>query len=335
MVSGNGAGTYVFTGTGVPGNTVWVSVNGVSVGGPAVVQPNGTWSLSILTNVNPGDLLTAHSGSPTGPGTGVLTAGPAAFSGLSVQPDPLAGGANFIAVSGTAGQAVTVVDAVTGEILGSGVLPQHGAAAVPLANPAPAGASLRLVVNGLQGPLVTVGAPGAPPVLTQGVVLVEGSTLTGRGVPGASIRVIDDDGRDLGSTSVAGDGTWSVVVAGAVEGVGGWVTQNGVALRLGQKAGRLGKRQAFLSENIFRPAQGRPLSIGFKAQADGRVTVKIFNLAGERVRLLQELDVRQGVLYTPHWDGRNDFGEPCAAGVYVVSVQGGGLRSLNKVVLLK
>jgi hypothetical protein len=36
-----------------------------------------------------------------------------------------------------------------------------------------------------------------------------------------------------------------------------------------------------------------------------------------------------------YWDGLNDFGQPCGSGVYLVSVQGAGIRSLKKVVLLK
>jgi hypothetical protein len=35
------------------------------------------------------------------------------------------------------------------------------------------------------------------------------------------------------------------------------------------------------------------------------------------------------------WDGKNEDGEPCGSGVYVVSVKGAGIRRTLKVVLLK
>ena len=90
-----------------------------------------------------------------------------------------------------------------------------------------------------------------------------------------------------------------------------------------------------MSRNVFKPAQGGSLDIGFKADGDERITVRVFNLAGEMVRPVAEMDVKSGVLYGLKWDGRNESGEMVASGVYVVSVKGANTRIVRKVVVLK
>ena len=74
--------------------------------------------------------------------------------------------------------------------------------------------------------------------------------------------------------------------------------------------------------------------LSFRAEP-GRVTVKIFNVAGELVRTPFEAEVAAGLWFQAQWRGENDGGEKVAAGVYVVSVRGGGIQSLRKVILLK
>jgi len=91
-----------------------------------------------------------------------------------------------------------------------------------------------------------------------------------------------------------------------------------------------------LDRNIFRPGKGGPpMAINFKPPQDGHVTVRIFNLAGENVRKPYEADVAAGAWIQAHWDGTNAQGERVAAGMYFISVQGAGIHSLKKVILLK
>jgi hypothetical protein len=253
----------------------------------------------------------------------------------TLTPGTIAGGATVIGFNGTAGQVVTVIDAVNGEVLGSVTVPATGPSAVTLGTPANSGDTLRFVVNGMAGPTVTVGAAGLPPIVTQGAVLVEGSTLTGTGLVGATIQVVDSLGHLLGSTTVAADSTWVVLTSGATAGTTVKVVQNGVAVTLAATAQRLGAETAFTGANLFKPGQGGSLDIGFKALQDGRLSVRIFNVAGETVRNLAFIDVQAGVLYALKWNGRNDDGQTVAAGIYVISVQGGGVSRLRKVVVLK
>lgn len=92
---------------------------------------------------------------------------------------------------------------------------------------------------------------------------------------------------------------------------------------------------AVLDRNLFRPGLGQDLHIGIKSAVGGRVRVTVFNVAAEKVRQPFDADVPADVTVDVPWDGKNELGEPCGAGVYVVSVQGAGISKILKVVLLK
>jgi hypothetical protein len=92
---------------------------------------------------------------------------------------------------------------------------------------------------------------------------------------------------------------------------------------------------AVLSVNVFHPVFGRPLLIGFRPPQAGHVTVRIYNLAGERMEKAFDSDVAAGAWIQATWSGANGGGEPVASGLYFVSIQGAGLRSVLKVILVK
>ena len=88
-------------------------------------------------------------------------------------------------------------------------------------------------------------------------------------------------------------------------------------------------------KNIFRPEQGGTVTISFRAPDDGKVTVRVFNIAGTLVRPIFEADVQQGLWFQATWDGRNENGTMVASGVYFISVHGAGIRTIRKVILMK
>lgn len=336
-----GAGSVVFTGTGTPGDAIYiVGLPGPSNRGNGVVGANGTFSVAGSTSgMSAGDTVEAHSGSAGGPVSSLiaLVAAGGPLSTGSSQTNGTDSGATVITVSGNPGETITIVDTSSSPPteLGSAVVGANGQAAVYLTAPVSAGTNLEILSNGVVESSFTVAATaGSPPVVTQGAVLVEGSVLTGTGVPGDLIQVVDDQGHVLGSGTVAANGTWSVPVSGAVAGAGVKVIQDGVETTV-SSAQALGAETAFTNVNVFKPALGGTLDIGVKALADGPMTVRIFNVAGEAVRQVAFMDVRAGLLYAFKWDGRNEDGETVAAGLYVVSVQGGGVTRLRKVVVLK
>jgi hypothetical protein len=91
---------------------------------------------------------------------------------------------------------------------------------------------------------------------------------------------------------------------------------------------------AVLSHNIWRPSQG-PLHIGIKPPQSGQVRVSVYTLAAEKTGIVFEGWLPAGVTHDAVWDGRNNAGEACAGGTYVISIQGAGISRLLKVNLLK
>ena len=117
-------GTPTLTGTGEPGSTVIVSVDGTPSGAPVTVQPNGTWSWTAGSALSDASHdFTVSSRDPVGNtstssaplSVTVDTVDPAAPTGISVaaQGTPMTGSAE-------SGVTITVTDA-DGNVLGTGV----------------------------------------------------------------------------------------------------------------------------------------------------------------------------------------------------------------------
>ena len=330
------SGTAYFTGTGTPGDSITILKNGAALSPAGTVQADGTYVIAVTgAGIAVGDLLTAAAGGAGGPTAPTIVA-QAAGATTGSSDSSLDGGANAVILTGSPGQPVTVFDPALGEVLGSGTLGPSGSGAVAISRPLNPGETVDLVSGGILVLGVTgSAAQGQPPVLTQSAVLVEGSTLQGHGVAGATIVAVDGQGKILGSSTVDSQGNFSLAVSGASAGVGVDVYQNGVKTTAGGMVARaLGAQTAFLSTNIFKPKQG-PLSIGFKPQADDHVTVRIFNTAGELVQPVAEMDVKAGIVYAANWDGKNTDGRWVASGIYIVSVHGAHIHTLKKVVCFK
>jgi hypothetical protein len=93
------------------------------------------------------------------------------------------------------------------------------------------------------------------------------------------------------------------------------------------------ERQAFsvrAHPNPFNP--GTVFSYHMSQQ--GRLTIKIFNARGERVRTLVDEVIQEGD-GTRVWDGRDDAGRAVASGVYVYRVQAPGDEEVGKLALVK
>lgn len=331
-----GTGLFVFTGTGLPGSSVFIveqASNNTLGSGP--VAPNGTFAISASATITSADSVEAHAGSPAGPVSGPQAAYVAPAGAAAVGTNSLDAGATVLTASGIPGQSVVVVDTVSGEVLGQGTLGANGLGAIFLSQGTVASHPLKLVVGGKIDSTVTVGATtGQPATLDPGFVAMEGGPVTGHGTPGAQVQLVEASGAVLGSTIVGPDGGFTMTVSGAHAGTSLKLLQNGVGRDLALRPQKLGAERVFLSQNVFRLGSGPPLGIGFKAAADERVVVKIFNIAGELVRPVADMDVKTGVAYALSWDGHNSDGE-VAAGVYIVSAKGPQTHILKKVVLLK
>ena len=76
--------------------------------------------------------------------------------------------------------------------------------------------------------------------------------------------------------------------------------------------------------------------IAYQLPGSGNVSLAVFNLLGQRIRVLVEGE-RQAGYYQVTWDGRDDSGREVSSGVYCsrLEVDGGKFTAVRKMVLLK
>jgi len=192
-----------------------------------------------------------------------------------------------------------------------------------------------VAANSIQQAGFTTGSAGSPPTVDSSTLADGDNTLSGSGTPGATILVVDGNGTVLGQATVQPDGSFTVPLTNVPTGGQMTVMQNGVPVATSVSLVAGDGQNAYLSANVYRPALDPPLAISMRATADGEVTVKIFNLAGELVQPLFKATVTTGRRFQAQWDGANQRGEKVASGVYFISVRGAGIHTIRKVIILK
>jgi hypothetical protein len=82
--------------------------------------------------------------------------------------------------------------------------------------------------------------------------------------------------------------------------------------------------------NPFNPAT----QIAFETPADGPVNLTVYNLLGQRVRVLVD-ERRVAGRYVATWDGRDELGRPAATGLYLYRLTAPGFTETRKMMLLR
>ncbi|MGH1364108.1 MAG: endo-beta-N-acetylglucosaminidase [Calditrichia bacterium] len=82
--------------------------------------------------------------------------------------------------------------------------------------------------------------------------------------------------------------------------------------------------------NPFNPAT----TIAYSLPQNGQVTIAVYNLLGQRVRLLVDLKQTAGS-YQVVWDGRNDAGVSQSSGIYLYRLSGENTQQTQKMILMK
>ena len=75
-------------------------------------------------------------------------------------------------------------------------------------------------------------------------------------------------------------------------------------------------------------------NVPINAAEQGRISLKVINLLGEEVKTLINKKLQPG-MHTLEWDGTDNFGNIVSSGVYLYSFDGGNIRLINKLLLLK
>ncbi|WP_268795123.1 BapA/Bap/LapF family large adhesin, partial [Sphingobium sp. Leaf26] len=230
-VSANGGAV---TGTGEPDATITVRAADGTILGTATVAANGSYTAALSPAQLNGERLTvsqadgAGNGSPntavTAPDHTPPTAPTAAVSATGA----------VVTGTGEAGATVTVTDAA-GVVIGTAVVAVDGTYSVTLTQAQANGETIGVIQTDIAGnpsaatsaiaPDIT--APNAPVNLA---VDTAGTTLTGIGEAGATVRVRDGTGTVIGTGQVGSDGRFSIALSSPqVGGQNLTVTQTDIA----------------------------------------------------------------------------------------------------------
>ncbi len=68
--------------------------------------------------------------------------------------------------------------------------------------------------------------------------------------------------------------------------------------------------------------------------AGEHASLNVYDMLGQRMRTLASGSIAAGA-HTVFWDGRDDAGNPVAAGAYVVLLRAAGARAASKIMYLK
>ena len=82
--------------------------------------------------------------------------------------------------------------------------------------------------------------------------------------------------------------------------------------------------------NPFKPTT----TIGFTLAEPGAVSLKIFSVTGQAVREFKNGQMAPG-RHSIVWDGRDDAGNPVAAGMYISRLVTGGQTATGRMMLIK
>ncbi len=75
-------------------------------------------------------------------------------------------------------------------------------------------------------------------------------------------------------------------------------------------------------------------SVLFSLRGDAPVELRIYDIAGRRVRTLESSRLRAGQ-HTRHWDGRNDSGVSVSSGIYFVHLSAGAVTETQKLITIR
>ncbi|HAM35719.1 MAG TPA: hypothetical protein DEB40_14165 [Elusimicrobia bacterium] len=89
-----------------------------------------------------------------------------------------------------------------------------------------------------------------------------------------------------------------------------------------------------LTDNLMRPRLGTRARIDAMTFKSGRMTIRLYTLAGKPVATLLDQDVPEGTT-TVFWDGKTGLGNTVASGVYLLHTVGEKLNSKDKIVVVK
>ena len=86
--------------------------------------------------------------------------------------------------------------------------------------------------------------------------------------------------------------------------------------------------------NVFNPKNGERCEIKIELVEDTHVSVKLYTLVGDLVKVLIDEEKQAGteIIY---WYGKNDFGDEVASGTYLLHIEAGEFKETKKICVIK
>ncbi len=100
-----------------------------------------------------------------------------------------------------------------------------------------------------------------------------------------------------------------------------------------QNDGGIGIPKSFLLEQNYPNPFNSSTMIRFYIPSEGKVSLKIFNIAGREIQTLINGEFSAGN-HQVEWDSRNEAGEKVASGLYFIRLEKDGARQVRKMMLL-
>ncbi|WP_445115327.1 BapA/Bap/LapF family large adhesin [Acinetobacter sp. WZC-1] len=214
-VSGDGAQV---TGKGEPGTTVTISDKNGNPIGTATVAADGTFTAALVTPLTNGEEVravqadTAGNSSPSVSALAPDSTAPAAPTDVAVSSD-----GTEVTGKGEPGSTVTVTDK-DGNPIATATVAADGTFSAPLTTPLTNGEEVKVVqkdaANNTSAEATTNASDTtAPAALTDLAVSPDGTQVTGKGEPGATVTISDKDGNPIGTATVAAGGAFVTALA--------------------------------------------------------------------------------------------------------------------------
>ncbi|MBA7532249.1 hypothetical protein ES705_24475 [subsurface metagenome] len=133
---------------------------------------------------------------------------------------------------------------------------------------------------------------------------------------------------DLTSKEV---GRWNVVVTNTDEQLGS--LSNGFEVTIGVLTPRGEVKIQGGEKGYANPSKGEEVKVHFQAKSSGKVTIKIYTLRGQLV--WEDSKQTDGEKDFITWDCQNSEGSVVSSGIYIIYVEGPGIKTTKKAAILK
>ena len=88
-------------------------------------------------------------------------------------------------------------------------------------------------------------------------------------------------------------------------------------------------------KNVINPDLGEVTTLHYVVQKTGTVTISVYDLAGDLVRILARTSGVAPDDYLQTWDGKTTSGRTVARGVYFIRIVGPGFDEVRKVLVTR